>query len=270
MPELPEVETIVRQLQPLVTGKTIKAVSILWHRTVTGNHGEFINALLGSTFSRITRRGKYICLFLDSGGCVTVHLRMTGRLKFLPDENEKNYIRTIFKFAGNSSLYFIDVRKFGRIELWTKDRHLLPQLGPEPLEESIVYNTLTGLTSKRSIKTVLLDQGVLAGIGNIYADEALYLAKIHPATPAWKLAGQKLKLLSRFIPEVLRSAIDHKGTTIVDYRSTDGSKGRNQFNLHAYGRTGQPCGACGTAIQRIRLNNRSSHFCPKCQYLRCP
>lgn len=265
MPELPEVETIVRQLQPVVTGKSVKAVSILWHRTVTGDHDKFKAALIGSRLIRIARRGKYICLFTGTGDCITIHLRMTGRLKFQLDEKEKNYTRAVFDFQDGSSLYFIDVRKFGRIMLWPKGSPLLPQLGPEPLEETPVFAALSGLTSIRAIKTVLLDQTVLAGVGNIYADEALYLAKIHPATPAAKVSKRKLKTLSRFIPEVLQSAIHHDGTTIIDYRSTGGSEGRNQFYLNVYGRIGQPCGSCGTEIQRIRLNNRSSHFCPKCQ-----
>ncbi|MCP5107792.1 MAG: DNA-formamidopyrimidine glycosylase, partial [bacterium] len=239
--------------------------TVHWPRTVGGNKKNFTAALKNKTLSHIHRRGKYICLYLEDGQCLTIHLRMTGKLLFKPGEKDKKYIRTAFRFTDGSSLYFADVRKFGRMKIWPPNQPLLPQLGPEPLEEKTVFPVLATLTSRRAIKTVLLDQKVLAGVGNIYADEALFKAGIHPLTPAAAVPEQQLRKLGRHLPEILTAAIKNKGTTISDYRSTDGSEGGNQLFLNVYGRTGEPCTKCKTPIIRIRVNNRSSHFCPICQ-----
>ncbi|MCP5052103.1 MAG: DNA-formamidopyrimidine glycosylase [bacterium] len=270
MPELPEVETIVRELKPVITGKTVAAVSILWQPTVEGDLTHFSQVLTGNKITRIQRRGKYLCFFLSNGPCMTIHLRMTGKLVFEPDNRDQNYIRVAFGFADGSGLYFVDIRKFGRIKLWSPSEPLLPRLGPEPLEEKTVLEALRGRESKRAIKTFLLDQGVLAGVGNIYADEALFLAGIHPLTPAFRVSQPKMKKLSRHIPVILKKAIENNGTTISDYRRTDKMEGRNQFFLKVYGRAGQPCPTCGRTIKRIGVNNRSSHFCPRCQRKRNP
>lgn len=265
MPELPEVETVVRELQPAISGKTFTGVDIVWHKTVTGEPGVFLEAVKGRTIDTVSRRGKYICFNLDSGECVTVHLRMTGKLVFKPGEKDKNHIRTVFYFSGGTALYFVDSRKFGRIKRWPQRGKLLPNLGPEPLDRENVWTVLANITSTRAIKTVLLDQTVLAGIGNIYADEALFLAGIHPETPASKVPKTRIKKLSGCIPDILEQAIINKGTTISDYRNADQSRGSNQFYLKIYGREKKACLSCGTGIKRMVINGRSSYFCPKCQ-----
>lgn len=266
MPELPEVETIVLELRPLIIGKTIGKVILSWPRTVEGNLDEFAPTLINKKIIRIERRGKYLCFYFDNGQCLTIHLRMTGKLIFMPDEKDKKYIRLTFEFTDLSSLYFVDVRKFGRMRLWSDTEPLLPRLGAEPLEEKIIFQTLSNLKSRRAIKAVLLDQEILAGVGNIYADEVLFMAGIHPLTPANKISEQQLQKLSRHLPQILNMAIRNKGTTISDYRRTDQSIGEYQFVLNVYGRTAEPCNKCQTPITRIRINSRSSHFCPKCQH----
>jgi formamidopyrimidine-DNA glycosylase len=264
MPELPEVETIVRELKPLAGNKTIDNISVPWARTVGGKPEQFAESLTGNKLADITRRGKYICIHLENSLCLTIHLRMTGKLLFEPDEKDRKYIRVVFRFTDGSALYFVDVRKFGRMKIWEHSETLLPHLGPEPLDEKTVFRVLSNQTSRRAIKTLLLDQSVLAGVGNIYADEALFMAKIHPLTPANKVPKKHLKKLSKYLPEILKTAIENNGTTISDYRKTDRSEGGNQLVLKVYGREGEPCITCGTPIARIRINNRSAHFCPSC------
>jgi formamidopyrimidine-DNA glycosylase len=265
MPELPEVETIAGELNPLISGKTLRKITILWARTVEGEPKRFVKALTGKKISHIHRRGKYLCFFLEDENRLTIHLRMTGKLVFETDEKDKKYTRVIFEFSDGSTLFFVDTRKFGRMRIWSKTETLLPHLGPEPLDEKTVLRVLAGQESRRAIKTLLLDQEILAGIGNIYADEALFTAGIHPLTPANRVGKTKLKKLGRHLPAILKRAIENSGTTISDYRKSDREKGRNQFFLNVYGRTGEPCTRCKTAVTRIRINNRSSHFCPRCQ-----
>ena len=267
MPELPEVETIVRELTPKLTGKSFKGIDIYWERTVDGKHSEFIKILKGNTITSVDRRGKYICFYLESGDKMTLHLRMTGKLLFELCEKDKPYLRVAFTFNHRLHLYFVDTRKFGRIKIWKKGTPFLPNIGPEPLKQQSVFHVLHNLKSKRAIKTTLLDQSVLAGIGNIYADEAFFLAGIHPATPASLLTPTEREKLSQTIPHILLNAIENKGTTISDYRKTDHSMGNNQFYLNVYGREKEGCRRCGTRIQRITLNNRSSYFCETCQPL---
>lgn len=264
MPELPEVETIVRELKPLITDKTIESVSIHWPRTVDGDPEQFTETLTGKRLTHISRKGKYICFLFENSLYLTIHLRMTGKLLFQPDQKDQNYIRVSFHFTDRSSLFFVDVRKFGRMKLWEQSEPLLPHLGPEPLDEKTILQVLSGHTSRRPIKTLLLDQSVLAGVGNIYADEALFMAKIHPLTPANKIKKHRLRKLSKYLPEILETAIKNNGTTISDYRKTDRSEGSNQLVLKVYGREGEPCRICGAPITRIRINNRSAHFCPTC------
>jgi formamidopyrimidine-DNA glycosylase len=162
-------------------------------------------------------------------------------------------------------LYFVDARKFGRMRLWPCQSQSCHGLGPEPLQPASVLAILSGLNTRRPIKTVLLDQTILAGIGNIYADEALYTAGIHPLTPAARLSVEQQRKLSRAVPKVLKSAIRRRGTTLRDYRTVAGRSGKNQEYLQVYGRAGQSCFVCGVTIEKIRLSGRSTHFCPQCQ-----
>jgi len=265
MPELPEVETVVRSLEPVVAGKIIKELSIHWHRTISGEPKLFKTTVQGRRVVRLYRRGKYICFSLDDGSNLTIHLRMTGKLVFQTQGNEANHIRAEILFEDGTRLYFVDMRKFGRLKHWPKDSVLLPGLGPDPLESSPVLATLKKLKSIRPIKTILLDQTVLAGIGNIYADEALFLSAIHPSTPLVNVPVQKIKKLSEAIPKILHAAIKNQGTTLSDYRPPEKKEGHNQHYLKVYGRESSPCYKCASPIKRVKINNRSSHFCPQCQ-----
>jgi|WetSurMetagenome_2_1015567.scaffolds.fasta_scaffold96874_2 formamidopyrimidine-DNA glycosylase len=265
MPELPEVETIVRQLRRQVLGKTVAAVRILWPRTLAGSKREFRRRLLGMTVTGVWRRGKYIGIEGEDGAFFTIHLRMTGKLVTELSVPDRKHERARFTFADGSLLHFVDARKFGRLRLWPCRGESCPGLGPEPLREATVLSALRGLRTRRPIKSVLLDQTVLAGIGNIYADEALFAAGIHPLAPAAALSAGERKRLAGAVPRILKQAIGRRGTTLRNYRSVDDRSGENQEHLNVYGRAGESCFECGAKIERIRISGRSSHFCPRCQ-----
>jgi formamidopyrimidine-DNA glycosylase len=265
MPELPEVETIVRELRRQVTGKTIVRVRVLWERSIQGQAEEFRRRLAGKTIAAVSRRGKFIGFAMQDGTFFTVHLRMTGRFVRTPDAGERKHVRVAFRFSDGDILYFVDPRKFGRLRLWPCRGESCPGLGPEPLKGSAVLEVLAGLRTRRPIKAVLLDQSVLAGIGNIYADESLHLARIHPLTQACRLSHIQRRELSQAVPRVLKGAIGRSGTTLRDYRTVAGARGDNGERLQVYGRTGQPCFACGAPVEKLRIAGRSSHFCPRCQ-----
>jgi formamidopyrimidine-DNA glycosylase len=265
MPELPEVETIVRQLCRQITGKTLASVRVLWPRTITGRRAEFCQRLRGMTVAAVSRRGKYIGIEGGDGTFFTVHLRMTGKLVVEIAAADRKHLRVQFQFTDGTALHFVDARKFGRMRLWPCRGESCPGLGPEPLRRAAVLSALKGLKTRRAIKSVLLDQSVLAGIGNIYADEALFAAGIHPLTAAVALNPGQQKLLSRFVPQILKLAIGRRGTTLRNYRTVADESGENQEHLNVYGRAGEPCFVCGAAIEKIRINGRSSHYCSGCQ-----
>jgi len=265
MPELPEVETIVRQLRRRVAGKTVASVRVLWPRAVEGPRGEFCRRLRGMTIARITRRGKYIGLEGEDGTFFTVHLRMTGKLVGELPASDRRHLRLRLEFRDGTALHFVDPRKFGRLRLWPCRGQACPGLGPEPLRSQAVAAALRNLQTKRPIKSALLDQAVLAGIGNIYADEALFMAGIHPLRPASGLSDDQILGLSQSVPRVLRGAIGHRGTTLRNYRTVADESGENQEHLNVYGRAGRPCLACGSTIEKIRIAGRSSQYCPECQ-----
>jgi len=265
MPELPEVETIVRELRRHIVGKTIAAVRLLWPRSVEGLKSEFRRRLRGMTVAAVSRRGKYIGLEGEDGTYFTIHLRMTGKLVQEMAAQDRKHLRVQFNFLDGTALHFVDARKFGRLRLWSCRGQSCPGLGPEPLRQATVLAALRRLQTSRPIKTVLLDQSVLAGIGNIYADEALFAADIHPLTPIAALNDGQQKRLAHSLPLVLRLAIGRRGTTLRDYRTVEDRSGENQEHLFVYGRPGLPCLICGTSVEKIRVAGRSSHFCPRCQ-----
>ena len=265
MPELPEVETIVRELRQQVMGKTLARVRVLWERSIQGQAAEFKRRLAGKVITAVSRRGKFIGFELSDKTFFTIHLRMTGKLVQKLDVAGQKHARVEFQFQDGSTLYFVDARKFGRLRLWPCKSESCPGLGPEPLNRTSVLSVLSGLNTRRPIKTVMLDQTILAGVGNIYADEALYMAGIHPLTPAARLSAEQRLALSRVVPKVLKSAIRRRGTTLRDYRTVAGRSGENQDCLKVYGRTGQPCFVCAAPIEKIRISGRSAHFCPCCQ-----
>ncbi len=271
MPELPEVETIRRGLAPLLSGRRIEEAHIepgSERIVMRVSPRQFEQGLRGRRIQDVQRRGKYLLLPLDDGGWWIVHLRMTGALLYRrsgdPDEA---YVRARFRLDNGHELRFRDVRKFGMMFLTGDPADALGGVGPEPLDGDLTYERLRDLLRRRSapVKSVLLDQRVVAGMGNIYADEALFRAKIHPLRPAARLTAGEVRRLHEAIPRVLEAAITNMGTTRRDFRDAYGGQGRHQDYLQVYGRTGEPCRACGTPIERIVVGGRSSHCCPRCQ-----
>ncbi len=266
MPELPEVETIRRSLGPSVEGRTIEAVLFHWPRTCVGDPLDTEAALRGQRIERLDRHGKYLLFRLRKEGrdsFLVVHLRMTGNI--LLDGSIGPYTRAEMFLEGGHRLVFHDIRKFGR---WQWSRTLpsrLAELGPEPLE--IERDDFAERLASRGsrLKALLLDQGFLRGLGNIYADEALYRARLHPQRAASSVGPRKAGDLHRAIQEVLKDAIKAGGTSINNYVDSNGTQGYFQLQTQVYGKTGTPCARCGTPVRRILVAQRSTHFCPRCQ-----
>lgn len=276
MPELPEVETVKRGLSKQLPGRKITAVKVLREASVeTPDVASFKRSLKSRIFTKIERRGKYLLFFLETGDGLVIHLRMSGRLLLMPSSSKKPpYLRVEFSLDDGNSLFFDDMRVFGRVWYVPAGNTFesivsgLQNLGPEPLESLHVNYLGQALRNKsQPIKATLLDQTVIAGIGNIYADEALHLAGINPSRPAKTLSSSELKTLIRRIQEVLSNAIVLGGSTLRNYTNESGVNGNYQHEAYVYGRNGAACRLCKTTIQRVRLAGRSSHFCPQCQPL---
>lgn len=272
MPELPEVEQAARTLGAQISGSTFDgSVRVSWSRTIHDIPADTFGGLLaGAAVTGWQRRAKWIVLPLSNGMTFVAHLRMTGRFAVLPrDDADDAQQRVAFGLTDGREVRFIDQRKFGRIRLLSAPElaTLDADHGPEPFDPALTpatwYTTLQ--STSRVIKTVLLDQARIAGIGNIYADESLYRVSVHPLKPANTLSKKKATELLAAIRAVLRQAIENGGSTLRDYRDSYGAKGTQQDNFQAYGRTGQPCGRCGTAIEKITVGQRGTHFCPYCQ-----
>ncbi|ERL66359.1 bifunctional DNA-formamidopyrimidine glycosylase/DNA-(apurinic or apyrimidinic site) lyase [Schleiferilactobacillus shenzhenensis] len=275
MPELPEVETVRRGLADTVVGKTIVNVTSDWPKIVGGDVGAFADVVVGRTIEAIGRRGKYL-LFRFSGGVTMVsHLRMEGKYAFTvdPEQTLERFTHVVFTFSDGSQLRYRDMRKFGRMVLVaTGDEDQVPglrELGPEPFDSAFTKSYLRTALQRRhaAIKGVLLNQSVVAGLGNIYADEVLWLTRIHPLTPADEISTIKIGRLREAMITELTKAIAAHGTTVHSFQGADGETGDFQNALHVYGREGQPCERCGTAIVKIRVAGRGTHFCPHCQRL---
>jgi formamidopyrimidine-DNA glycosylase len=264
MPELPEVETIVRRLRNDLTGLEILSADILWERTLaTPTPARFKKSIIGQTIRTVKRRAKYIVLPL-SADTLLIHLRMSGDL-LLRDENTPvhKHDRLILHLSDKRYLAFSNMRKFGRVWLSPSPQDILGKLGPEPLDESftaqLLYKKLQ--QHKRAIKPLLLDQHFIAGMGNIYTDEALHLAGLHPLVKSDLIGEQQAKTLWQSIRSVLQAGIRHNGTSIDwIYRGGD-----FQNALRVYGREAEPCLNCGTPIRKIFVGQRGTHFCPRCQ-----
>ena len=264
MPELPEVETIVRELKAL-EGRRPTALKVHWERTATPGVEPLRKTLLGGFIEKVYRRGKYILLQMDHGDVVSIHLRMTGKLVFQPTPKDLPYIRLSLELDRRAWLHFVDIRKFGRFDFFPRGMAILPNLGPEPLDEKVTASVLSSLKTTRELKKVLLDQTVLAGVGNIYADEALFMARLSPFLPGIELGRKEAKVLASSLKKILEASIANMGTTLSDYRNTKNIGGENQNYLRVYGQTGKPCGVCATPILRQVIGSRSTHFCPVCQ-----
>jgi formamidopyrimidine-DNA glycosylase len=271
MPELPEVETVVSELRPHLAGRRILAAAVLWPRTLASpDLATLLERLRGRQITGLRRRGKYILFELDTGDVLIIHLRMTGRLEIISGDSPARagaHVRAWFDLSGDECLVFTDARKFGRIWLAQDPAEVLDALGPEPLDWNFDASRLAGQLRRRrvAVKALLLDQAVVAGIGNIYADEALFLAGIHPLRPGTSLSDDEIERLHAAIRQVLREAISQQGTTLRDYRPPYGLEGAYQNQLRVYQQTDRPCPRCGAPIERIRVIQRSTHFCPRCQ-----
>ncbi len=267
MPELPEVETIKNELIPYVVGHRVTDVTLFWEKMVIRpSIAEFRAHLIGQEVSGVGRRGKYLFFNLSSGEILVIHLRMTGSLLLETAPSDNRFTRAIIHLDG-VSLYFRDPRKFGIMLLADSINELDDRLGPEPLGDDFNSAVLAQILCSRSapVKALLLDQSLIAGIGNMYADEALFAAGIHPLRSGGSLSGDETKRLCHSIRQVLQAAIGNKGASVQNYFRPDGETGTAHYEFKVAHRGGEPCFACGTTIKRIPIRNRGSYFCPKCQ-----
>lgn len=267
MPELPEVETIARKLRPDLVGKTIKEADLRWARTLaTPSARNFKEQIRGQKIKEVTRRAKYFILQL-SDYQLLVHLRMSGDLYVRNGKiKAEKHDRLIVKLSGGKSLIFNDTRKFGRVWLTANPDQILGKLGPEPLERGFTSKWLYEALNKRhrQLKPLLLDQTFLAGLGNIYTDEALHIAKLHPLSASDSVSQKQAKALHEAIRKVLKEGIRRNGASI-DWVYRDGEF-QNYFRV--YDREGEPCIVCGTPIQKLVVGQRGTHICPNCQTIR--
>jgi formamidopyrimidine-DNA glycosylase len=274
MPELPEVQTVVDQLnRRQIAGRTITAARVYWPKSIADmSPGRFCATIRGHTVGKITRRGKYIVFHLSGDLSMLIHLRMTGRLNLTTAGNVRNpHEHVILEMGAQKELRFQDTRKFGRIFLTDAPQAILDRLGPEPLDKRFTGRRLLAMlrATRRQLKPLLLDQHFLAGLGNIYVDEALWKAAIHPLRISCSLTGQEAFALHRAIRHVLRQGIHNQGTSLGrgqgNFTSADNRPGRNADTLRVFRRTGASCPRCGAIIERIIVAQRSTHICPNCQ-----
>lgn len=271
MPELPEAETIARGLRPVLTGRRIRRVEIVHADVLPQGADDFRPAVEGRRIVGVDRRGKNIVIEVDDG-ILLVNLGMTGRL--LPDPTGEGDAASThpalrFELEDGGRLVYDDVRRFGRVEILDPEAwgQRCAELGPEPLDPDFTVRDLAeGLAASRSpVRSWLLDQGRIAGVGNIYANEALFRAGIHPRRPARSLEKGEAGSLHEALRTVLRSAVGAGGTTIRDYRDASGQPGGFSARLRVYDREGEPCPRCGAEVRRIVFGNRSAFLCPECQ-----
>ncbi|MEA3345883.1 MAG: bifunctional DNA-formamidopyrimidine glycosylase/DNA-(apurinic or apyrimidinic site) lyase [Chloroflexota bacterium] len=271
MPELPEVQTTVDELRPQLLGRTFIDLRADWPPTLaTAPPSQFRARLVGQRILKTRRRGKYLVFPLSGGDTLLIHLMMSGQLSVVPSSNPcDRHTHTRFLMDDGRELRFRDVRKLGRAYLVADPEEVVGHLGPEPLAEEFTLPQFRRLIARRRgrLKPLLLNQQFLAGLGNIYADETLFAARLHPLRTADTLTEQEIERLYHSIRAVLTRALAHQGTTLDDsaYRRPDGQAGNYQERLQVYGREGEPCFLCGTSIQRIAVSERGTYFCPQCQ-----
>lgn len=273
MPELPEVETTARGLRALVLGCRIVAVDgIDWPRMLPNiAPDELGRVLVGRVIEAVERRGKYLLLQLSDGACLAVHRKMTGNLVVAPSEAPRQlHTHLVLRLEDGREIRFVDPRKFGRVYYFQSvdavERFLAERLGPEPLTDLTAERLAALLRGRRGrLKSLLLNQLFVAGIGNLYGDEILWAARLHPARAANSLASAEVERLHSAIQHVLELAIVRRGTSFSDYRDASGEPGENQAYIQVYGHHGQPCPRCGTPILKTQLGMRSTCYCPTCQ-----
>ncbi len=275
MPELPEVELVVQSLDKLTAQREIVAAELLRERLAPFNPpDEFAEKLRGATINRVTRRGKHILFDLNNGQTLIAHLRMSGRFMLLPLERENpKYTHAAFYFADDTRLIFQDQRHFGFMRIVETEKlhetKELKSLAPEPFGEDFTPEYLRGVLkpSKKSLKEFLLDQTKVTGLGNIYASEAMFLARVNPQTPANEVSAKKANVLFEKIREVLKESIAHGSTLNVNPENIDGSYygGGYSHGWRVYDREDEPCVSCGKPVARLKQGGRSTYYCPKCQ-----
>jgi formamidopyrimidine-DNA glycosylase len=273
VPELPEVETVRARLAPLLEGRRLERVEIADVRlTRPRDPDDVARELEGERVLAVDRRGKYLIVRFESGRALLVHLRMTGSLRHapggtLPDDPHR---RAVVELDDGSEIAYRDVRRFGTWLLLEPDEveaYVDARLGGEPLAPGYRARDLAAslATRRAPVKAALLDQRTVAGVGNIYADEALWRARIHPLRPARELDAAEVRALHRAVRKALELGIARQGSTLTDYRLPDGSSGEMQTSFRVYGRAGEPCPRCGTPIEKIRAAGRGTWYCPSCQ-----
>ncbi|XJZ26449.1 DNA-formamidopyrimidine glycosylase [Bacillota bacterium Lsc_1132] len=273
MPELPEVETVRKTLENLVLQKQLESVSVFWPKIIKNplEVKQFTDALKGETILEIGRRGKFLLIYTNRYALVS-HLRMEGRYGlYSKNEPYDKHTHVFFRFTDGTELRYRDVRKFGTMHLYKKGEEFqnppLSELGPEPFAEKFTEEYLGKALKKtsRKIKPALLDQKLVVGLGNIYVDEALFRAGIHPERIAASLNEEEITVLHREIVATLTEAVKMGGSTIRSYVNSQGEMGMFQLELSAYGRKGEPCKKCGAPMEKIVIGGRGTHFCPNCQ-----
>jgi formamidopyrimidine-DNA glycosylase len=273
MPELPEVETVRTRLEPVLVGRRLEHVRIDDGRlTRPFDPGQVAAELEGERVSAVERRGKYVVVRFVSGRVLLIHLRMTGSVLHAPRgaPAEASHVRAVVRLDDGSDVLYRDVRRFGTwllVEPEELDPYLATRLGEEPLGSGFTAGTLgRRLAGRRApLKAALLDQRSLAGMGNIYADEALWRARLHPLRPAGSLTAAEIRRLHRAVRAALEAGIRRQGATLRDYRLPDGGRGSMQTEFHVYGRAGESCDRCGSPIEKTRVAGRGTWYCPVCQ-----
>ncbi len=270
MPELPEVETTRRQIGPAIVGQAIRAVVIhpgAERLAMTHAPRELERELGGRTIEALDRHGKYLIATLDDGRSWVLHLRMSGSLVVIPAAEPDRFERARVTFEDGTVLRFNDLRKFGTWHLVEDPHDAMPNAGPDALSEDFSVRWLRDHLGRRSIavKSALLDQKITAGVGNIYADEACYIAGIDPRAASNSLGPRRVARLHGAVIEALERSLRDGGTTFSDYLNGDGEPGLHRINVHVFRREGEACDRCGSTIRKIKLGGRGTHYCPRCQ-----
>jgi formamidopyrimidine-DNA glycosylase len=273
VPELPEVETVRRRLEPVVAGRRFEAVEIADPRLTRPYDPRLVEAeLIGERVAQLDRRGKYLIFRFESGRGLLVHLRMTGSFRHAPGAGlpDDPYRRAVVRLDDGSEVAYRDVRRFGTwllLETGELEPYLATRVGREPLEAGFTSRRLAErLRGRRApIKAALLDQRTLAGMGNIYVDEALWRARVHPLRPAGELDDTEIRRVHRGARQALEAGLARQGATLRDYVTPDGAAGEMQHEFKVYGRTDEPCDRCGTPIEKTRAGGRGTWYCPHCQ-----
>ena len=275
MPEMPEVEAVRRSLIAQVKDRKITHVEIRYPDLITGDVDQFVEFVTGATITDVGRRAKFLLIHLDNGYTIISHLRMEGKYRISADPNAiDKHSHAIFTLDNGQKMIYNDVRKFGRMQLWNTDElssnKSLKKLGPEPLSDEFTFQNLKPriMRHHKDIKTVLLDQSVMSGLGNIYVDEVLWKVKLHPETPSNHLSDEDIQKIIEASNQEMDKAIAAGGSSIRTYVDATGHRGNMQNNLKVYGKEGTPCPRCGTEIKKIKVGGRGTHFCPKCQVVK--